>query len=224
MTVKTFHNSRRGLSFLAVRRLYILTQISNDQSEVKLIHMGRPRAYYYYNKLIMTFDDGCSFHPVPNAKLWNMVVKCGTQVCQANALNSIHVYAFKYILGCSISTCDEPILADLGLETLKYRRDFHKLKWHYKIKCLNDEKLQLNCWTKWRIKVAPRNDGLPMLILWGKNWIFTTKFGIWKLSKETLDRRECEEFEKRFCIMKPNCLLIEIAACMGLGLRSIQNM
>ena len=48
-----------------------------------------------------------------------------------------------HILGSSITTCDEPVLADLGFETLKYRRDFRKLKWHYKIKRMNDERLPL---------------------------------------------------------------------------------
>ena len=37
--------ARRGLSFLSVRRLCLLTQISNDLSDVKLILLGRPRAY-----------------------------------------------------------------------------------------------------------------------------------------------------------------------------------
>ena len=48
----------------------------------------------------------------------------------------------EYALGCSITTCDDdPVFANLGLEMLKYRRDFRKLKWHYKIKHMNDERL-----------------------------------------------------------------------------------
>ena len=39
---------------------------------------------------------------------------------QAKALESIQLRACKYILGCSITTCNEPVLADLGLEVLKY--------------------------------------------------------------------------------------------------------
>ena len=42
--------------------------------------------------------------------------------CQAKALESIQLRACKYILGCYVTTCDEPVLADLGLETLKYGR------------------------------------------------------------------------------------------------------
>ena len=52
--------------------------------------------------------------------------------CQAKTLESIQLRACKCILGCCITTCDEPVLVDLGLETLKYRRDFRKLKWQYK--------------------------------------------------------------------------------------------
>ena len=33
------------------------------------MRMGRPRAYYCKIILMMTFDDGCGFHPVPNATL-----------------------------------------------------------------------------------------------------------------------------------------------------------
>ena len=42
--------------------------------------------------------------------------------CQAKASESIQLCARKYILGCSVTTCDEPVHADLGLETLKYMR------------------------------------------------------------------------------------------------------
>ena len=43
---------------------------------------------------------------------------------------------------------------------LKYRRDFRKLKWHYKIKHINDERLQFkllaNEWDKVKSKGRPR--------------------------------------------------------------------
>ena len=38
--------------------------------------------------------------------------------CHAKALKSIQLLASKHTLGCFIRTCDEPVLADLGLETL----------------------------------------------------------------------------------------------------------
>ena len=48
--------------------------------------------------------------------------------CQAKVLESIQLRACKHILGCSVTTCNEPVCADLGLEGLKCRRDFHRLK------------------------------------------------------------------------------------------------
>ena len=62
---------------------------------------------------------------------------------QAKALEFIQTCACKYILGCSVTTCDEPVHVDLGLESLKYRRDFRKLKWYCKIMCMNEERLPL---------------------------------------------------------------------------------
>ena len=89
--------------------------------------------------------------------------------CQDKALESIQLRACKYILGCSIATYDEPVLADLGLETLKYRRNFRKLKWYCKIKHMNDErlpfKLLANEWDKVKSKCPSRKSWLPMLIL-----------------------------------------------------------
>ena len=56
-----------------------------------------------------------------------------TNKCQDKALESIQLCACKYILGCSVTTCNEPVCADLGLESLKCRRDSHKLNWYRKI-------------------------------------------------------------------------------------------
>ena len=39
------------------------------------------------------------------------------------------VQACKYILECSVTTCDEVVCVDLPIETLKYRRDFCKPKY-----------------------------------------------------------------------------------------------
>ena len=46
--------------------------------------------------------------------------------CQAKATEctELHACTCTYILGCSVTTCEEPVHADVGLETLKYRRDF----------------------------------------------------------------------------------------------------
>ena len=58
---------------------------------------------------------------------------------RAKALESIQLRACKFILGCSVTTCVEPVHADLGLETPKYRRDFRKLKCYRKVKHTDDE-------------------------------------------------------------------------------------
>ena len=51
------------------------------------------------------------------SEVWN------ANKCQAQALESIQLCACKYILECSRATCDEPVQVDLGLESLKCRRD-----------------------------------------------------------------------------------------------------
>ena len=86
--------------------------------------------------------------------MWN------TNKCQAKALESIQLRLCKYILGCSVTTCDEPLVVDLGLETLKCRRDLHKLKWYQKILCMNDSRLPVKLlsskWDKMKCKGRPR--------------------------------------------------------------------
>ena len=59
--------------------------------------------------------------------MWN------TNKFQAKALESIQLRACKCILGCSVTTCDESVHADLGLKTLTKKRDFHRLKWYHKV-------------------------------------------------------------------------------------------
>ena len=92
--------------------------------------------YKYMAILLPSLECGC--------EVWN------TNKCQDKALESIQLRAGKYILGCSVTTCDEPVRADLGLETLKSRRDFRKLKWYRKIKQMNNQrlpsKLLINRW------------------------------------------------------------------------------
>ena len=50
-----------------------------------------------------------------------------------NALESIILRGAKKILGCSSKTCNEAVRGDMGLETLKGRRDRAKLKWWCKL-------------------------------------------------------------------------------------------
>ena len=83
-------------------------------------------------------------------QVWN------TNKYQAKALESILLYSCKYNLGCSVATYNEPVRTDLGLETLKYRRDFHKLKWYCKVTRMSDERLPFkllsNEWNKVKSK------------------------------------------------------------------------
>ena len=52
---------------------------------------------------------------------------------QIASLESIQLGAAKMILGCSSKTCNEEVRGDMGLESLKTRRDRCKLKWWYKV-------------------------------------------------------------------------------------------
>ena len=56
---------------------------------------------------------------------------------QVNALESIILGGAKKILGCSSKTSNEAVRGDMGLETLKSRRDKAKLKWWYSGTSLN---------------------------------------------------------------------------------------
>ena len=57
--------------------------------------------------------------------------------------------------------------ADLGLKTLRNRRDFHKLKWYCKVVNMNDErlpfKLLANEWDKAKCKGRPRRSWLAQV-------------------------------------------------------------
>ena len=59
---------------------------------------------------------------------------------QAASLESIQLGAAKKILGCSSRTCNEAVRGDMGLESLKGRRDRSKLKWWYKVNKLDNER------------------------------------------------------------------------------------
>ena len=118
---------------------------------------------------------------------------------QAKALESIQLRACKYVLGCSVTTCDEPVRADLGLETLKYRRDFRKLKWYRKVKRMNNERLPFkllsNEWNKVKSRGRPRKCWLSHINSLKKELNLQDDVLEIKLMREALDKRECEEFE-----------------------------
>ena len=64
-----------------------------------------------------------------------------TNKCQAKALESIWVRVGKSIWQCSVTICDKPVCAYLGLKTLRDGRDFRQLKWYRKVICMNDTRL-----------------------------------------------------------------------------------
>ena len=72
---------------------------------------------------------------------------------QARALESILLGGEKKILGCSSKTCNEAVWGDIGLETLKSRRDRAKLKWWYKVCRLPDNRYPKQLLSQeWEIK------------------------------------------------------------------------
>ena len=93
------------------------------------------------------------------------------------ALEFMQLCACKYMLECSVMTCDELVLADLGKFGYiysKYSRDFRRLiMWYCKMKQMNGEslsfKLLSNEWNKLNNKGRLRRAGLPMLFLCKKN-------------------------------------------------------
>ena len=83
--------------------------------------------------------------------VWNMAEVWNANKGQDKALESIQLHACKYILGCSVTTCDEPVHANLGLETLKYRRGFHILKWYCEVEHMMKD-FHLSCYQMSGIK------------------------------------------------------------------------
>ena len=72
---------------------------------------------------------------------------------QTASLESIQLEAAKKMLGCSSKTCNEAVRGDMGLESLKGRRDRCKLKWWYKVNSLNAERYpRLLLDSEWEVK------------------------------------------------------------------------
>ena len=70
-----------------------------------------------------------------SCEVWN------TSKCPAKALEFIQLRACKYILGCSVTPCDDLVGADLGLRTLRKRRVFRELKGCCEVMSMEDQKL-----------------------------------------------------------------------------------
>ena len=82
--------------------------------------------------------------------MWN------TNKCKAKAFKYIQLRPCKYILRCSVTTCDEPVCAYLGLKTLRSMKNFRTLRWYCKVSSMNDEglplKLLIDEWNKVKCK------------------------------------------------------------------------
>ena len=77
------------------------------------------------------------------------------------------MHVCKYILGCFVTTFDEPVCANLGLKTLKNMRDFHKLQWYFMVMSMNGERLSVkllkNKWDKEHCKGHSRKSWLAQV-------------------------------------------------------------
>ena len=57
------------------------------------------------------------------------------------------------IYACSSKTCNEAVRADMGLETLKSRRDKAKLKWWYKLATMPQDRYPKQLFSQeWNVK------------------------------------------------------------------------
>ena len=84
-----------------------------------------------------------------------MAVKCGHVTKDRWLLWNLFSWEQRkrYILGCSSKTCNDAVREDMGLESLKGRRDRSKLKWWYKVNELGDERYpKLLLHTEWEVK------------------------------------------------------------------------
>ena len=105
-----------------------------------------------------------------------------------------------YILGCSVKTYDEPVCANLALETLRYRKDVCKWKWDRKVKRMNDQKHPFKVlsdeWNKVKSKGCHWKCWFAHVHALKKELSLLNKVLKLKLIKEALDKKESEEFEK----------------------------
>ena len=73
---------------------------------------------------------------------------------QTASLEFIQLRAAKKILGCSSKTCNEAVRGDIGLESLKGRRDRCKPKWWFKVNNLDAERYpRLLLDSEWEVKL-----------------------------------------------------------------------
>ena len=88
----------------------------------------------------------------PTLEYGSAIWDCNTCKSQARALESILLGGAKKIVGCSSKTCNEAVWGDMGLETLKSRRDREKLKWWYKVRITGTQKTAYS--QEWEIHIS----------------------------------------------------------------------
>ena len=77
----------------------------------------------------------------------------GSEIWDCNKQSIRILGGAKKILGCSSKTCNEAVWGDMGLETLKSKRDRAKLKWWYKVCRLPDNRYPKQLLSQeWEIK------------------------------------------------------------------------
>ena len=121
--------------------------ISNGRKKVNQLHSIISNRYIYLSArrllLLSVFRPSIEH----GSKVW----KCNKS--QASALESILLGGAKRILGCSSKTCNEAVRGDMGLETLKSRRDKAKLKWWYKLASMSVRRYPRQLFNQeWKVK------------------------------------------------------------------------
>ena len=127
------------------------------------------------------------------SEVWNV------NKCQNKALESIQLRACKYILGCSLTTCDEPVRGDLGLEALKSRRDFRRLKWYYKVLQQPEVRLPFRLlstnWESIKCRGRPRRSWATAIETLKKELDLQARKVNAKEIRKAIEARELKEFE-----------------------------
>ena len=132
---------------------------------------------------------------------------------QVNALESIILGGAKKILGCSSKTSNEAVRGDMGLETLRSRRDKAKLKWWYKLATMPEDRYPRQLFRqKWNIKARRGrqrktwgrvvDDLFASLDINKDEWIEDIERGETSLAsfstcvEDCIRERECRKFEE----------------------------
>ena len=123
----------------------------------RLISNGRKKVNQLYS-IISNRNINLSARRLLLLSVLRPSIECGSEVwkcikSQASALESILLGGVKKIIGCSSKTCNEAGRGDMGLETLKSRRDKAKLKWWYKLASMSVRRYPSQLFNQeWKVK------------------------------------------------------------------------